>query len=187
MHEAKRSGNSPHDPQADWIDYTAAGIEEPEQRVTSLVAHAGAGAAGWRRLRPGPAQRHPDRRPRRAQGTAARGAAGDAASGWATSADLSRLVEPFDPERYNTNASLAENLLFGSPVGPVFDPEQIADQPYVRETLAARPVCSATSTRSATASPRRCSSCSPTCRPTTSISASSASSRPRTCRPIAAC
>ena len=47
------------------------------------------------------------------------------------SADLSRLVEPFDPERYNTNASLAENLLFGSPVGPTFDPEQIADQPYV--------------------------------------------------------
>ena len=49
----------------------------------------------------------------------------------AASADLSRLVEPFDPERYNTNASLAENLLFGSPVGPTFDPEQIADQPYV--------------------------------------------------------
>jgi energy-coupling factor transporter ATP-binding protein EcfA2 len=45
------------------------------------------------------------------------------------------LVEPFDPERYNTNASLAENLLFGSPVGPTFDPEQIADQPYVGETL----------------------------------------------------
>ena len=51
------------------------------------------------------------------------------------SADLSRLVEPFDPERYNSNASLAENLLFGSPVGPTFDPEHIADQPYVGETL----------------------------------------------------
>ena len=52
-----------------------------------------------------------------------------------TSADMSRLVEPFDPERYNTNASLAENLLFGSPLGPTFDPERIADQGYVRETL----------------------------------------------------
>jgi ABC-type thiamine transport system ATPase subunit len=26
-------------------------------------------------------------------------------------------------------------LLFGSPVGPTFDPEHVADQPYVRETL----------------------------------------------------
>ena len=42
----------------------------------------------------------------------------------AASAELSRLVEIFDPERYNTNASLAENLLFGSPVGKVFDPEK---------------------------------------------------------------
>ena len=53
------------------------------------------------------------------------------------SADLSRLIEPFDPDRYNSNASLAENLLFGSPVGSLFDPEQIADQPYVQETLKA--------------------------------------------------
>ena len=45
MHEAKRSGNSPHDPQADWVDYVAAGIEQAEERVTSLVARAGAGAA----------------------------------------------------------------------------------------------------------------------------------------------
>ena len=53
------------------------------------------------------------------------------------SADLSRLIEPFDPERYNNNATLAENLLFGSPVGDLFDPERIADQPYVQETLRA--------------------------------------------------
>ena len=40
----KRSGNSPHDPQADWVDYAAAGIEEPSERVTSLDPRAGAGA-----------------------------------------------------------------------------------------------------------------------------------------------
>ena len=33
---------------------------------------------------------------------------------WPTSA-WRRLVEPFDPDRYNTNATLAENLLFGTP------------------------------------------------------------------------
>ena len=90
---------------------------------------------------------------------------------------LARLVEPFDPERYNTNASLAENLLFGSPVGTSSTSEQIADQPYVRETLE-RPACWTICSRSAFGSPRPCSSCSPTCRPTMSISASSASSRP---------
>jgi len=29
----------------------------------------------------------------------------------------SRLVEPFDPERFNSNATIGENLLFGVPVG----------------------------------------------------------------------
>lgn len=46
------------------------------------------------------------------------------------------LVEPFAADRYNTNASLAENLLFGTPVGPAFQPDTIAAHPYVRSTLA---------------------------------------------------
>ena len=45
------------------------------------------------------------------------------------------LVEPFAADKYNTNASLAENLLFGTPVGPAFQPETIAAHPYVRSTL----------------------------------------------------
>ena len=45
MLEAERSGNSPHDPQADWVDYVAAGIEGPEERVASLVAVLGDGQA----------------------------------------------------------------------------------------------------------------------------------------------
>jgi putative ABC transport system ATP-binding protein len=48
---------------------------------------------------------------------------------------LARLVERFDPERYNTNASIAENLLFGTPVGNTFDLENLADQPYVKAVL----------------------------------------------------
>ena len=46
------------------------------------------------------------------------------------------LVEPFAADRYNTNATMAENLLFGTPVGPAFQPETIAAHPYVRSTLA---------------------------------------------------
>ncbi len=134
MQEARQSGNSPHDPQADWIDYVAAGIEGPEQRVSSIVRvlelvrlDGDVFGLGLRSAIPDGA--HTELKDHLLE---ARQAMLERLSG---SADLSRLVEPFDPERYNSNASLAENLLFGSPVGPTFDPEHVADQPYVRETL----------------------------------------------------
>ena len=49
--------------------------------------------------------------------------------------DLGRLVESFHPDRYNNNASLAENLLFGTPVGPTFDPERLPENPYMAEVI----------------------------------------------------
>ncbi|HEX5079511.1 MAG TPA: ABC transporter ATP-binding protein, partial [Geminicoccaceae bacterium] len=48
---------------------------------------------------------------------------------------LGRLVEVFDPARYNSNATLAENLLFGAPIGSTFEMEQMAAHPYVRHIL----------------------------------------------------
>jgi hypothetical protein len=44
-------------------------------------------------------------------------------------------VESFDLERYNRNATVAENLLFGTPVGRVFDMENLAANAYVRTVL----------------------------------------------------
>jgi ABC-type thiamine transport system ATPase subunit len=44
-------------------------------------------------------------------------------------------VERFDPERYNRNATLAENLLFGTPVGRTFDIDNLAGNAYVRRVL----------------------------------------------------
>ncbi len=35
--------------------------------------------------------------------------------------DIAHLVEQFDPARYNRNMTVAENLLFGTPRGAVFD------------------------------------------------------------------
>ena len=49
---------------------------------------------------------------------------------------ISQLIEPFDPGKYNTNATVAENILFGLPIGDVFDIEQLAEHPYIRDTLA---------------------------------------------------
>ena len=48
---------------------------------------------------------------------------------------LGRLVEVFDPERYNSNATLAENLLFGAPVDETFDIDHLAAHPYVQQIL----------------------------------------------------
>jgi putative ABC transport system ATP-binding protein len=48
---------------------------------------------------------------------------------------LAALVEPFDPTRYNRNMSVAENLLFGTPVGNAFATDQLAHNAHVRATL----------------------------------------------------
>jgi putative ABC transport system ATP-binding protein len=44
-------------------------------------------------------------------------------------------VEPFDPERYNKQATVAENLLFGVPVQRELMGRSLAEQPGFRETL----------------------------------------------------
>ena len=50
---------------------------------------------------------------------------------------IAALVESFDAERYNDNATVGENLLFGTPVGGGFDMERLAENPWVMEVLEA--------------------------------------------------
>ncbi|MFZ1414739.1 MAG: ABC transporter transmembrane domain-containing protein [Defluviicoccus sp.] len=45
------------------------------------------------------------------------------------------LVEPFERDRLNRNMSVAENILFGRPVGDVFGLDRIGDNPYMRQIL----------------------------------------------------
>ncbi|WP_188611127.1 ABC transporter transmembrane domain-containing protein [Chelatococcus reniformis] len=52
----------------------------------------------------------------------------------ANSADL---VDPFDPSVYNTHATVAENLMFGMPVGDTFREANLARHPFVRAVLEA--------------------------------------------------
>jgi len=49
--------------------------------------------------------------------------------------DVASLVDPFDPARYNKNMTVAENLMFGTAVGPEFAPENLASNEYLRTTL----------------------------------------------------
>jgi putative ABC transport system ATP-binding protein len=48
---------------------------------------------------------------------------------------ITNLVETYDTERFNSNATVAENLLFGTPIGPVFEFDALADNKYVRQVL----------------------------------------------------
>src|SRR5207237_10779290 len=48
---------------------------------------------------------------------------------------ITNLVETYDPERYNSNATVAENLLFGTPIGPTFELDALADNIHVRRVL----------------------------------------------------
>ena len=48
---------------------------------------------------------------------------------------ITNLVETYDAERFNLNASVAENLLFGTPIGPAFDFDALADNTYVLQVL----------------------------------------------------
>lgn len=50
-------------------------------------------------------------------------------------AGLEQLVEPFDSSRYNSQASVAENILFGMPVDPAFAPQSLAGNQMVRDLL----------------------------------------------------
>jgi putative ABC transport system ATP-binding protein len=50
--------------------------------------------------------------------------------------DAENLVVRFDPERYNGNATLAENLLFGTPRKPEFEASELAQNALVTQALA---------------------------------------------------
>ena len=131
--EARRAGNSPYDPEADWVDYAAAGLTEPGSRLPAMVQalHVAnleddvylMGLRGFARQNHGDL---PDRLLAARHTMQARLAADD---------ELARLVEPFDPARFNANATLAENLLFGAPVGWSLETDNIAANPYVLKTL----------------------------------------------------
>ena len=133
--ESERAGNPPFDPNADWVDYELAGATGPadllprmvdalrqveiDEDIYSLGLRGTIDAA----LRPDLAEKILKARHTlhgRLQNTAYAG-----------------LVEPFNGDLYNKNLSVAENLLFGTPLGKQFDGDNIAADPYVQSVLQA--------------------------------------------------
>ncbi len=133
LHEARLSGNIELNIDADWVDYEAAGVKDQATLRDRVVD--GLGKVGLDQdvyllgLR---GQLDPKAWPEAAQALleARKGVRARLAEDKVT-----HLVEPFDVTRYNTNASLAENLLFGTPVGPAFAVEELATNTYVLRVL----------------------------------------------------
>ena len=123
MREAALSGNSVHDIRADWIDYEGAGVDGP-QALTERAIHAlqvvdmakdvhDLGLQG---------RVNAQLRPELAAGVLA---ARNELHVRLNAPEYSKLVEAFDLAQYNTNMSVAENLLFGAPLDARFEVDQL--------------------------------------------------------------
>ena len=134
LREAARTGNSELDVEADWVDYEAAGCSGPEdceKRIIELLHVVDLDETIFELgLRTRAQQQNGDIAPRVLE---ARRHMRERLQ----SLNIQDWVERFDPAEYNRNATLAENLLFGTPVGRVFDIDNLAGNAYVRHVLRA--------------------------------------------------
>ena len=133
LRESSRAGNSTSDIQADWIDYEAAGVsgaEEMDARILEVlkavdleeaIFEVGLKSVVTVGQNPGIAESVLRAR--------------DTMRERMNQPGISELVERFDLARFNRNATLAENLLFGTPVGKTFDVDNLAKNAYVRKIL----------------------------------------------------
>ena len=131
--EAERTGNCPLDINADWVDYAAAGVagpEEMEARIQVLLKRVDLEETIFELgLRSAPDPERAEFLGEKVLSARARMRERLASLG------IQDWVERFDPEKYNRNATVAENLLFGTPVGKAFDIDNLAGNPYVRQVL----------------------------------------------------
>ena len=131
-HEIIRIPGVDLDFSADWVDYEAAGATGPEDigsRLKAILAlvelEDDVVSLGLnRRLR------QPDDELQRLI-VSSRATFRDRLA----QAGLQHLVEPFDPERYNSQATIAENVVFGTPIGDGVNTVTIAHNPLLRSVL----------------------------------------------------
>ncbi len=131
--EARRSGNVDLDAAADWIDYDAAGASGPEdmmnqvKRVLGLVELDDDIIDLGLRGRIDPAA-HADL-------ASAVLEARHALRARLEEGDNAELVEFFNPDTYAEQATVAENVLFGTPDTDDLSEQNLASHKYVRELL----------------------------------------------------
>ena len=133
IREARLSGNSEHDPNADWLDYAGAGVGSPEEVRIRAIEVLEVVDMGEDVLDLG-LRGHVD--PVAAPGFASRILeARSALHERLGRSETGSLVELFDRDAYNANLSVAENLVFGAPRDPAFAIDSLAENPYVQRVL----------------------------------------------------
>jgi ABC-type multidrug transport system fused ATPase/permease subunit len=131
--EAAHAGNLPLDTQAEWIDWSSVGLSDgqtPTQAMIEMLALVGLSEDLYQFGLRGTID--PRKRSDIADSILQARAALQARI---KDPELAPLVEVFDPARYNNNATLAENLLFGTPVSAAFDIDRLAENAYVLSVL----------------------------------------------------
>ena len=128
-----RSRGNSLDIDADWVDHRAAGAETPDampdrlrQSLALVELEDDVVSFGFSRKIPDMDDADAGRL------VAARAILRDklAENG------MTQLVEPFDPDRYNSQSSIAENLVFGTPLDDSFSLRHLGANTVVREVLA---------------------------------------------------
>lgn len=132
--EAGRSGNTTLFPDDDWTDFASIGIGNEADRLPRMIEvletvrlDRDAYLLGLRARLRQPDDEDLETRLLDARGEMLRRLESDPR--------LSRLVEPFDPDRYNTNATLAENLIFGTATGEGLDIDRLVANAYFMSIL----------------------------------------------------
>ena len=131
--EAEASGNADYDVNADWIDYESAGVKNAEEltvRAIEVLTMVDMAESVYQLGLQGTV--NAEARPELVEHILnARAELRDRLK----DPSIAPLVELFDKDSYNTNMSVAENLLFGTPTDSSFDIENLSGNAYVRKVL----------------------------------------------------
>ncbi|MEO5700156.1 MAG: ABC transporter transmembrane domain-containing protein [Casimicrobiaceae bacterium] len=124
VHDALAAGNSPHDPRADWIDYTAAGVPDMDaltERAVEILklvdmqrelTSYGLASAAELAAHPELAAKALEARARVRERV--------------QTEKLANYVELFEPQAYLANMTVGENLVFGVSRHPDYQPARLA-------------------------------------------------------------
>ncbi len=129
-HEARSAGNPVLSIDADWIDYASAGVDGPAALNSAIRAALDAVLLGDEIVELAKrATVDPEQRPKLAHALVAmrtdvRAVLADR--------NLRDVIAVFDPDAYNVEATVGENLLFGNPTGPQLQFDRIAANPHFR-------------------------------------------------------
>jgi ABC-type multidrug transport system fused ATPase/permease subunit len=129
VRDALAAGNSPHDVRADWIDYEGAGVADATELTAAAmrilrIVDMEREVIGFGFSSMTDPARHPDLA---AKAVAARARMRERVK----RENLDACVEFFDRNAYFAHMSIAENILFGMPRHPAFQPAALASNPEV--------------------------------------------------------